>query len=265
MEGCHYFQSTQSVSYTPPPAKAQEIDANIVQLYQAFLERPLDDAYLSRELWTSTDQNVVDIERQALLEENGIRIGQMVGGIPAKLLTLLKSERSCVNARIRLVSAGESAIYTLGPVQPKSTFRVQKNGQTEQVALEDAQFCFDIVAGPAPDGRIKLEFIPKVQHRQQAFRIDVSKDFSDWVPPTDKPHRAFPHLSWHVSLAPGEVLVIGPHLDKPGTLGYRSFVQEEGPTPMQRVLILRGNRSVEEGEPRDPIVEAKLTGPTRIP
>ena len=219
-----------------------EPDPNTVVLDLAFLERPIGDDYLNGELWTATDQHIVDIERQAELEDNGLRIGQVVGVMPGKLLKLLQSERACVNPLKRFVPCGEPTIQHLGPIQPRSRFQITLAGKTQILTLDDAQFCFDLVATLSRNGRTKLAFVPKVEHRRQALAIDIAPDYSSWVAPSEKPGRSFPQLSWHVELAPGELLVIGPMLDKPGSFGYRAFVQDAEPNPVQRVLVLRCTR-----------------------
>ena len=76
------------------------------------------------------------------------------------------------------------------------------------------------------DGRTRLAFVPKVEHRREDLPIEVAPDYSNWVTPSAKPARSFPQLSWQVELAPGELLVSAPLLDKPGSFGYRAFVQE---------------------------------------
>src|SRR5205809_767388 len=44
---------------------------NAVQLDVAFVMRPVGDHYINRELWTHTDEMVVELDRRAPLEENG--------------------------------------------------------------------------------------------------------------------------------------------------------------------------------------------------
>src|SRR5438105_15292900 len=70
---------------------------DIVQLEVAVLERPLGDHYINQDLWDVADEQVVAVERKAALEDNGFRIGQVGGLVPAELPALLTSDRSDVN------------------------------------------------------------------------------------------------------------------------------------------------------------------------
>src|SRR5881409_3401857 len=96
---------------SPAPAAA---DPDAVVLYVALVERPVGDRYLNQDLWALADEQVVGIERRAVLEENGFRVAQVGGIIPAGLLGLLSSERSCVNPRCVRLHAGHPTTVPLG-------------------------------------------------------------------------------------------------------------------------------------------------------
>src|SRR5437773_2209530 len=68
-----------------------QLAADAVVIDFALLERRLGDPYLDKEIWTHTDQIVVDLDKNALLDDNGLRVGQIIGMTPADLQELLKS------------------------------------------------------------------------------------------------------------------------------------------------------------------------------
>src|SRR5688572_25631778 len=72
---------------------------DVVQIDVALIERPAADAYLNSGLWQFVDEQVVVLERKAVLADNGFRVGQVGGITPAGLHDLLTSERSCANPR----------------------------------------------------------------------------------------------------------------------------------------------------------------------
>ena len=82
----------------------------------ALLECPLGDPFINRELWKSTDEMMVDAERRIALEQNGLRVGQIVSMTPGALQDLLKSERACLNPRRRLLPAGQTVTVKAGGV-----------------------------------------------------------------------------------------------------------------------------------------------------
>src|SRR5262249_47908590 len=81
--------------------------ADVIEVQVALVERPPGDPFLNHELWTLADEQIVPLERKALLEENGFRVGQLGGNTPARLLTLLTSEQSNVNPRRLLLHSGQ--------------------------------------------------------------------------------------------------------------------------------------------------------------
>jgi hypothetical protein len=255
LTGCNIAKSSPSTSSASSAAASQQPPADVIQLTMAFIERPLGDPFLNKDveedgaarlcLWSSTDHHVDNIERQILLEENGLRIGQIVGTTPGKLLTLLGSE-ACVNPRNRILPRGEPAAIHLGPASQRSTFEVKAAGQSQSFTFEQARFCLDVIARPAKEGRVELEFTPKVEHRSSAIAVNVGADLMSYVRQVAPPQKSFPMLTWNVALKPGETLVIGADLEKPGTIGYRSFIENDVATPVQRVLVLRASGPVEE-------------------
>src|SRR5262249_26814687 len=56
---------------------------DVVVLEVVLLERPVDDPFVNEELWRSADEQAVPLERKAVLDDNGFRVGQIGGLTPA--------------------------------------------------------------------------------------------------------------------------------------------------------------------------------------
>src|SRR5947209_2064071 len=76
-----------------------QLPEGYVQMDVALLERPLGDRYLNETVWTYADETVVGLDARPHLDENGLRVGQIVGMPPGGLQTLLTSPRACLNPR----------------------------------------------------------------------------------------------------------------------------------------------------------------------
>jgi hypothetical protein len=229
-------------------------DSQVVQLDVALLERPLGDSFLNQELWQHTDEMIVDMDRKAAVEDNGFRVGQIVGMTPGKLHDLLTSPRYCINPKRRLVPSGHTVPQFLGPVWPHCDFVVQQGRQTLEVALDQARFCLDVKATLTEGGKTRLSFTPKVENGENALPFQPEPEQSAWTIRVEKPCKTYKELGWDVVLAPGEYLVIGAVLQKERSLGYRAFVQEDG-NPVQRLLVLRTSRSQNGGDTGEPTLE----------
>jgi hypothetical protein len=235
-------------------ALAAGIDSQLVQLEVALLERPVGDPFLNQELWQHTDEMVVPLERKSAVEDNGFRVGQIVGMTPGKLQELLKSERYCINPRLRLLPSGHSVAQYLGPVLPRSEFVIQLGKQTVAAGFDQARFCLDVKATLTNDGKTRLAFTPKVETGETTLPFQPDPDQQSWILRVERPCQTFPELTWEVALAPGEFLVIGALLSKDKSLGHRSFVQEDG-NAVQRLLVLRTSRALNSGDTSEPNLE----------
>jgi hypothetical protein len=231
------------------------VDSEIVLLDVRVLERPVGDPFINQELWQHTDELVVDLDRKAAVEDNGFRVGQIVGMTPGKFQDLLKSERYCVNPRRHVIPSGHCVTPYLGPAWSRAEFVLQHGKETQQVALERARFGLEVKATLAGDGKTRLSFTPKVENGETVLPFQPDPEQQAWTMRVDKPCRNYPELGWDVWLAPGEYLVIGGILPKEKSLGHRSFVQEDG-NPMQRLLVLCTSRALNAGDAGEPAQES---------
>jgi hypothetical protein len=256
--GCFSGSAVQRTSWMEQYRPVQTpLGPDVVQIDLALLERPLGDAYINKDLWLATDEQVVGLESRARLEDNGLRVGQIVGSLPADLRALLTSERSCANPRCRVLQAGKEATVTLSDTLPQCRFQLQQNGQACEVVLDQAQCCLVVVPTLTGDGRTRLQFTPKIQYGESSPDFHPAEDRSGWLMEVRKPSKWYPALSWEVTLAPKEYVVVGGCFEQQESLGYRCFVQDEGPAPVQRLLVLRTNRpgAALDQEPAEPYAQ----------
>jgi hypothetical protein len=222
---------------------AQALPPEAVQMEVAVIERPLSDPYLNKDLWTFTDEQVVALEHKEVLDDNGFRVGQVVGMAPSGLQALLTSKRSCVNHRLYLLGAGKSATLVLGPSIPHCRFLVAHAGQPVEVSLDQAQFSVIVMPALTADGRTRLHFTPQVQYGEKHHDFRVAPDDSGLMMEIGRYSKTYPALGWDVTLRPNQYVIVGPRPDQTDSLGTQEFVQPEGPTPVQRLLVIRTNRA----------------------
>jgi hypothetical protein len=224
--------------------------ADIVRLDVALLERRVGDPYLNEGLWTLADEGGVPLESRAMLEENGFRIGQVGGLPPPELLALLTSERSCANPRQIRLHAGDAKDLLVGPILPVCRFQLQADGEPEAVSLEQAQLMLSVVPTLTRDGRIALHFTPQVEHGEAQLVACPAADHSGMVLQRQRAVNRYAALSWDVTLAPNEYVVVGARGERRESLGYQAFVRPQESPPVQRLLVLRASRTA-PGAPDD--------------
>jgi hypothetical protein len=238
--GCAHDNSVRSMAWLdrwrPFHGRAA---ADVIQVEVSLVERPPADPFINQELWTLADEQIVPLERKALLEENGFRVGQLGGNTPAGLLTLLTSERSNVNPRRLFVHAGQPTRVVLGPTAPLCSFRIQQDGEPDDVSLEKAQCAFNMVASLAKDGRTRLQFTPQVRHGEKTLAPRPAVDGSGFILQEEWPTKSYASLDWEVTLGANQYVVVGARFDRPETLGYQCFLRREESAPIQRLLVIR--------------------------
>jgi hypothetical protein len=247
--GCFTGQSERSLSRLGPARLGGPAGADVVQIDVAVVERPLGDRYVNGELWQLADEQGVTLERKAVLEENGFRVGQVGGVPPAGLQGLLTSPRSCPDPHRLSVRAGNPTAVTLGPVWKACGFEVQQLPRAAIVELADAQCLLEIVPTLTDDGRTTLRFTPHVRHgplRMVPQPAQGPDGLRRWECVARQAEEAYALLSWELTVAPNEYVVVGTHLNKRNTLAQCCFA-EEG---TQRLLVLRTGRAL-PGAPGD--------------
>jgi len=231
-----------STSWLPPGQPFQGPHGpNVVQMETALLEGPVGDPFFNQDLWTLTDDQVVDLDRKALLQANGLRVGQVGGLTPARLQALLTSNRSCINPRFIQMRAEHSTRLSVGPPLPVCRFQIRPDEPAAPVRLEQAECTFVVVPSLLPGGQVRLRFTPEIPHGQPLL-LPQPADRAAWVLGKQQPTGSFPGLSWEVTLAPNEFVIVGGCYDRPETLGHQFFIRTGETPPRQRLLVIRTAR-----------------------
>ena len=210
----------------------------------AILERPVGDDYINRDVWKSTDELLVDSERRAALEENGFRIGQLVGPTSGDLQEKLLNRQCCSNPKALIFPAGKTMPIILGSILAQSSYDIVRQKLRTEVNLDQVRYCLDMKAQFMSDGRTKLTFTPKVENGEATLPFEALPDRQRWEVRIERASKKYPELSWEVTLGPNQYFFVGARIDREGTLGLTSFTQMEGDFGVQRLLVIRNCRSV---------------------
>jgi hypothetical protein len=257
LAGCFTGQPVRSLSRLGPGPLAGPAGAEVVQIDVAVVERPLGDAYLNHDLWLLADEQSFwngAHEQKGTVEGNGFRVGQFVGLPPGQLQGLLTSPRSCPDPHRLTVRAGNPTAVDLGPVWKRCDFLLRQGPGVAAVELADAQCLLEIVPTLTDDGRTLLHFTPCVRHGKPLLVPRPTQDPSGWRRwecSARQAEEAFAALSWELTVAPNEYVVVGTLLRRAETLGRRCFVGGEKSEDTQRLLVLRTGRSPAPAPPPD--------------
>jgi hypothetical protein len=241
--GCTAPDHPKGLSWLDQMRAGAALGPNSVYLETALIERPVGDPYINHELWTTTDELIVDLDKHAALEANGLRVGQLVGTPPAGFQTLLLSKRSCSNPKGITVAAGKAVPLYLDDVPRHCEFAHVLDDEPHELEIDNARFGLEVVPTLTPDGRTKLRLTPTIETGENLLPFQPAPEESRWMLRIDRPCRKYPDLAWDVALAPGQYLIVGARLDRAKRFGRCAFVQEDDTAAVQRLLVLRTTRS----------------------
>jgi hypothetical protein len=262
LAGCFSAPAERSTARLHAPAFTGLVGDDVVFLDVAVIERLLGDGFVNYELWREADEQTVrgdddepsvSLERKTVLEKNGFRIGQ-IGGLlpPAKLQDLLLSRRNCEAHRVQL-HAGHETTIPLGPLWPHCCYQLAHDGQeATAVDLQKAQCLLEVTPSLDEDGRIRLRFTPRIKHGELKTAFTPLRDAAGvlrWGKREQQPEEVYSWLSWTVTAAANEYVVIGANRDKGETLGEQFFLSGEEQPAVQRLLVLRTAHVPTSGEP----------------
>lgn len=233
----------RSTSWLSPFRPTPLAGADVVLMDVALLERPVGDRYINQDLWTVADEQIVALDRKAVLEDNGLQVGQLGGMPPAGLQALLTSERSCVNPRRISLRSGHPYELLLGPPHAQLRYEIQKDGVAHEVAFDGAQCVLVVTPTLTPDGRTLLRFAPQVRHGEVRHLPRPAADLSGWELQAQQATENCADWTFEVPLATNEYVVVGGRVNRPASFGNRVFVRCDGDPPVQRLLVIRTGRT----------------------
>ena len=173
----------------------------------------------------------------ALLAVNGVKVGVRGGTMPAELTRLSSAELSISPTARRGPADAPRTLPVNGPLdRAKFAATLALTDDPKPLSLTAAECGLTLTGTPRPDGTVTVRCQWAVQHGESRPR---------WTPTAAggfdrteaRTAEAFPTLDFEVTLAPDEVLVIGPTDKADGTLGATFFLTPDG--TKQRAAVIR--------------------------
>jgi hypothetical protein len=231
-------------------------DPGSIFLDVALVQRPLGDSFLTDQVWASADEMIVSAGQRELLELNGFRVGVLVGSPPEKLLQLLQSERSCRERRGRAAPSGSLLTQNLRECPTPLDGFLQLGKLKQELTLDRPRFGLDLSPTLKPNDAVLLRIVPRVEEGDKGVNIKAVPEEAaglKWSLEMKRPTQVFAALGFEIELAPNQVLIIGPHLEREGSLGFHSLIDDRNGELVQRLLILRHMRSKSAASGSEPI------------
>ncbi len=269
MSGCATAALHKGKSPLAPPAMSP--DSVVLEMF--FVRFPFGDPAVNDKLWGAIDEQQFKPELRERLARNGFRAGLVSGQMPGELTKLMQlsdkpaptsepvstkvdalENQPRVVRRHLQIRAGRRSEIIASSVYAELPVLMCEPGQLCGQTYCQAQGIFSVKSFPQPDGRVRLDLVPELQHDQPqqrwigdqgVLRLEASR-----------PKRTFDDLALSVELPPGGMLVLSSLPNRPGSLGHHFFTEKENEGHLeQKLLIIRLAQTQRDGlfSPPEPL------------
>jgi hypothetical protein len=252
--GCTPVETVQSSSWLPGRRLFQgPTGPDVVQIRIALVEccpAEADWRYITDELWQFADESLIDEDHRQAMSESGFRVGRVAAQPPAKLLTLLTSQRSNPNPHDWSFRAGNPRTLTIGPPLPHCRYMVSPEG--DAVELNQADCKLVVVAARAAEGKTRLRVTPQVVHGDAKPVYRVDEQAGSFISQPERSTESYAAMAWEAELGLNEYLVVGGSYERTETLGHQFFVRPDEALPVQRLLVIQMGAGPQAAPPPPP-------------
>jgi hypothetical protein len=251
LAGCATGKPARVVSWLDRSPFQTPAGPDVVRLDVALIERPIHDSYLTEEVWQLADEQLIPMDRRAILDDSGFRVGLLSGLKPGRLQALLSSDQSCANPRRFFAHGGHTVLLALGPTRASCRFQLPQEGQAAPISFEQASFFVEVMPNLTGDGQIRLQFTPQIQYGEPMLAPQVTEDNSGLLLVTQRPRKSYPTAGWEVTLAPNQYLIVGARARRPESLAGQCFLRWDETAAVQRLLVLRASTTNPSDSPEE--------------
>lgn len=238
------------------PVKEARLPPGAVVLDIYSIRFPFGDEEINGSLWREIDELQLPPEVRRELACNGFRVGLVGGQIPETLSRLMElkdkrspnSEANTVNlsdmeAESRVMwshqqlSAGKQGKIAVSQEYESLTLLWSESGEVGGRSYAKAQGILTVRSTPLPDGRVRLEIVPELEHGEYHRQRGGSQ--GRWEMWMAKDRRKFDSMTVSATLNPGEMIVLSGLPALRGSLGDHFFTGDTSGVLEQRLLVIR--------------------------
>ncbi len=238
-------------------------DSVVLEIYSARF--PFDDAKLNQGLWQQVEEQSFPADVRRTMTEYGVRAGILQGQVPSELQELLAGategqppppkppdagaaptleqsvvdfeEQSPVRRRLMTLRTGGRGEILASGIYESLPLLENEGGQLRGKPYPQGQGVFGVKSFPQPDGRVRLDLLPELQHGEP--KLNYVGDQGIIRLETARSKKAFDKLALSATLSPGEMLLVTSLPQRPGSLGHYFFTEQRAGVLEQKLLIIR--------------------------
>ena len=250
--GCRNLEPTAQLPLVRPQMSADSVALDLV-----FIQIPRANRAAAPSFWREVDEQLLEPALREQLLDNGFRVGVIGGQLPLELerrlgeklappdkekdqIVDLEPKDLSLRKRHLQIRRGRRSEVVVSGIVDQWPLLVRSADEVTGRTLHQAQGLFALKVYPQGDGRARVELIPELHHGspQRQYRVG---DEGAWVLDSGRPREVFDRLKIDVTLAPGEMVLIGCQSGRKGSLGYRFFQVNDTPSGVEaeKLLLVR--------------------------
>jgi len=215
---------------------------------------PFREKNIDQVLWSTIDEQRLDPQFRDRLHRNGLRAGVVAGPLPQELERLLRlvddqptdtvdeqvvqlDSEPMVRKRHLQLRADRPAKIQTTPQQERLSVLFSSSGGVGGETYYSAQPSLVVTCHPLDNARVRLALVPELEHGQAKRKWNASDGIMFLN--TGRPKRTFDALRVQVDLMPGQLLVLSPLIERPGSLGYQFLTDSSGQQPERKLVVIR--------------------------
>jgi hypothetical protein len=229
----------------------QVIEPRRCALQVAILARPRHDPALNESLWNAAEEQEIAPAIRHALEVNGLRIGLIVGALPADVEAILNAPPpNKIDPSQILLPDGDHTLVSLNESTPVASLLLCRENRAYGKDYTDASGWLRVTAQQEGPSGVSLRLVPEIHFGpiQRAFgAVPTAGAYAPqrFMIKDGQEEETLRDLAATLTLQPGQVAVIGCRADKERSLGTFLFTQPEinSDRLLQKVLLIWASRS----------------------
>ena len=236
------------------PLAALEKAPTQTELEVVFVRIPPRDLEATNRLWQEVDELAIDAKFRRELHKNGFRVGVVGTQTSGEIQKILQTAHQARTNKVVLedfgnlqsthaisrkifLQPGQQSELLASSVQKEFQMLEMHDGELIGQTLSDGQAQFIVEIRDVNDEQVALRLTPEIHFG--AFHNEYVPGEGMFQLQTSREKKRLPRLQVDADLHQGQILIVGPQANQPGSLGHRFFNEQAADKSISKIMIIR--------------------------
>ena len=224
------------------------------ELEVVFVRIPPRDLEATNMLWQEVDELAIDAKFRRELHKNGFRVGVVGTQSSGEIQKILQTAHQARTSKVALeefgnlqsthaisrklfLQPGQQSELLASSVQKEFQMLEMHNGNLVGQTLNDGQAQFIVEIREVNDQQVALRLTPEIHFG--AFHNEYVPGEGMFQLQTSREKKRLARLQVDADLHQGQILILGPQADQPGSLGHRFFNEQAADKSISKIMMIR--------------------------